>query len=239
VLEKIDAERMRLLQQMIIKFGMDENHAFRYYRLAQIINDLNKRDILIIGCGKGFLEQLIVNYQSIVSLDIKPEEVEIAKKNNKGKKNIKFIAKDIFKFNSEQKFDLILASEIFEHLHDDKKLFIKINRLLKPDGTLILTIPNRMRLTNKFLYPLQKRIKYISDDHLREYTQKEITELLNQFNYRIMDIKGAYFRFIFEYSLRKRKLFKIDSNFRFFLENFFYSHLKNLNVYLIVISEPN
>jgi SAM-dependent methyltransferase len=38
-------------------------------------------------------------------------------------------------------FDLVIASDVFEHIRDDHKAFREIYRVLKPGGSLILTVP--------------------------------------------------------------------------------------------------
>jgi SAM-dependent methyltransferase len=42
---------------------------------------------------------------------------------------------------AEATFDLIIASEVFEHVREDVKGFQEVYRTLKPEGTFILTVP--------------------------------------------------------------------------------------------------
>lgn len=83
-------------------------------------------------------------------------------------------------------FDTVVCSEVIEHLrHDPAYMLGEINRVLKPNGKLILTTPN---ITSVFaLYRLlsgyhpQAWSAYTGKDgdrHNREYTPTEISRLL-------------------------------------------------------------
>jgi len=41
----------------------------------------------------------------------------------------------------DNSFDLVIASEVFEHVRDDRKGFCEVLRVLKPGGALLLTVP--------------------------------------------------------------------------------------------------
>ena len=41
----------------------------------------------------------------------------------------------------DSKFDLVIASDVFEHIRDDMKGYREIHRVLKPGGSLLLTVP--------------------------------------------------------------------------------------------------
>ncbi|HEX8887777.1 MAG TPA: glycosyltransferase [Pyrinomonadaceae bacterium] len=104
------------------------------------------------------------------------------------------IEEDVFPYEDEV-FDTVLFCEIIEHLLSDPvHALIEIRRVLKPGGLLVLTTPNVARLDN-----VRKIIagENIYDPysgygaygrHNREYTQKELSQLLkaNGFQVRTM-----------------------------------------------------
>ncbi|WP_250125029.1 class I SAM-dependent methyltransferase [Chroococcidiopsis sp. CCMEE 29] len=47
---------------------------------------------------------------------------------------------------SDNLFDLVITSDVMEHVYDFKKAFAEINRVLKPGGVHIFTIPNQWPL---------------------------------------------------------------------------------------------
>jgi SAM-dependent methyltransferase len=42
---------------------------------------------------------------------------------------------------ADARFDLVTASEVFEHVADDRAAFAEVHRVLRPVGTLVLTVP--------------------------------------------------------------------------------------------------
>jgi len=85
----------------------------------------------------------------------------------------------------EGQFDLVIFAEIIEHLLSDPcKVLREIRRILKPDGTLILTTPNIARLENverliagENIYdPYSGYGPY--GRHNREFNRHELVELL-------------------------------------------------------------
>jgi glycosyltransferase involved in cell wall biosynthesis/SAM-dependent methyltransferase len=104
------------------------------------------------------------------------------------------IEEDRFPYDDDS-FDTILFCEIIEHLlSDPAHALTEIRRVLKPDGVLVLTTPNVVRLDNlrkviageNFYDPYSGYGAY--GRHNREYTQEELYNLLtaNGFTVRMM-----------------------------------------------------
>jgi len=102
----------------------------RYYegkngRLARINKSLSAivkpgMRVLDVGCGVGFTAKRLVGLEAIVTaIDISPKLIEFAMK-MVGHKNIVYIIGDICKFESNQKFDLIVFADSFEHIPADR-----------------------------------------------------------------------------------------------------------------------
>ena len=79
----------------------------------------NKKDFLDIGCGFGYLTDLIIKFSqkrklNLTLCDIK-HVIQKLKKKYKNKKNIKFIGSEFQKYDfSRKKYDRILSIEMFE-----------------------------------------------------------------------------------------------------------------------------
>ena len=101
-------------------------------------------------------------------------------------------------------FDLVIFSEVLEHLYESPIQILKeLYRILKPEGALILTTPNVMKLENKIKYFFHINIyqdieRYCYNPrfslHFREYTEKDLKVLLTQF----LDFKNLKF-YYFDY----------------------------------------
>jgi SAM-dependent methyltransferase len=86
-------------------------------------------------------------------------------------------------------FDALFAGEIIEHVSDPVEILQEWKRVLKPNGILILTTPNRDRL----LARVEGRERPYSPDHLRELSFHELRdEVLPQAGFRILKSTGVY-----------------------------------------------
>lgn len=104
------------------------------------------------------------------------------------------IEKDVFPY-ADASFDVILFCEIIEHLVSDPVVVLEqIHRVLKPGGFLVLTTPNVGRWENvcrmasgENIYDPYSRYG-IYGRHNREYTPKELQELLTSVGFKLDQI---------------------------------------------------
>jgi 2-polyprenyl-3-methyl-5-hydroxy-6-metoxy-1,4-benzoquinol methylase len=92
--------------------------------------------------------------------------------------------KDLFPF-ADETFDVILFTEVIEHLHKPLHALNEIHRVLKTKGKLILSTPNLIRTTNSLRAILRKPKK---THGVKEYTPKELKKLLEDANFKIANV---------------------------------------------------
>jgi len=86
--------------------------------------------VLDIGCGTGITSKRIADMEAkVTAVDISPVLIEFAQKNSFSE-NITYIVGDIYEFSSNEKFDLIVFADVFEHL-DPSKSFGIVHNLTK------------------------------------------------------------------------------------------------------------
>jgi len=129
--------------------------------------------ILDIGCGRGFLDiELGKKGYHVTGVDFSEEAVNFAKKlseQNNLSKTVNFIVGDLFKLVFDKQFDIVICSEVVEHIEDDKSAVKKLASFLNDSGILIITVPYSMRQWNK------------DDDrsgHFKRYYIKDMAEIL-------------------------------------------------------------
>jgi len=115
--------------------------------------------------------------------------------------------KDIFPYQNEH-FKTVLCCELIEHLYyDPMHLMSEVNRILKPDGYLVLTTPNIAALRGvaavlQGYHPgfFHAYIKPAAGDeevdarHNREYTPREIHQLLENSGFEVTLLETGAFR---------------------------------------------
>ncbi|WP_440880899.1 class I SAM-dependent methyltransferase [Tenacibaculum sp. C7A-26P2] len=161
--------------------------------------------ILDVGCGNGNISQHCGALgHEVLGIDISEKSIKKAKKNNL-LKNVSFenIAVENIKYTS--KFDIIICSEVLEHLEQPKKVVNALKKLLSSQGIIIITVPNgfgprELLITKPVQYILNNniiskkllgRIKSImgfkgttiqsdADDlsHIQFFTQKSLNRLV-------------------------------------------------------------
>ncbi|MDM8538312.1 class I SAM-dependent methyltransferase [Desulfobacterales bacterium HSG17] len=76
-------------------------------------------------------------------------------------------------------FDLVVCSEVLEHIPDHKKAVSEIIRILKPGKNLVVSVPRYM--PEQICWLLSHEYHNNPGGHIRIYKTKELTEILTQF----------------------------------------------------------
>ncbi len=164
---------------------------FTYRNIISILDKhLPKREgkILDVGCGVGTLDFYLAKKNYFISgIDISKQAINIAKKNAKLFKlnKTKFFVGNVNRFKFTSKFNMILCSEIIEHVEDDNKLLNDLSRHLAKNGIIFLTTP----LDSAPLYKIgftQKFDKRVG--HLRRYNFRKLKELVRKNNLKIVKV---------------------------------------------------
>ena len=110
----------------------------------ETLDGLKKLEVLDFGCGKGNnLGILSKTFKKVSAVDVSKSAIEIAKKNYKAFKNIKYFKYDGKKLPfGDQTFDFVVACEVLEHVPDLKKAFFELDRVVKSGGYIFISCPN-------------------------------------------------------------------------------------------------
>lgn len=94
----------------------------------------------------------------------------------------------------EEFFDYVILGDVLEHLHCPKALLVKLKKLIKPGGYIIVSIPN-VKHYSVFL-PLLLKDEFTYTDagildrtHLKMYTGKEINRLITGAGYVVEEVR--------------------------------------------------
>lgn len=101
-------------------------------------------DVLNAGCGSGDLSFMLARAgHRVVGVDPVPEYIAIAQRSaaQAALLGCTFVTSTIEEFRSDRAFDCIAATDVLEHIHDDRGAFAKLVGLLRPQGEIVITVP--------------------------------------------------------------------------------------------------
>jgi O-antigen biosynthesis protein len=167
------------------------------YLLAKEVKE--KSVVLDIGCGQGRFGKVLKKREcTVYGIDYDQNAIEYAK--NSGYYNDVFIM-DITDDNYDERstinklvnqVDVILMSDILEHVPDPTKILLKYSRFLKEEGIFLISVPNVAHIdillnlmNDKFNY---QDIGILDNTHLKFFTKSSFIDWINQINEKYNDI---------------------------------------------------
>lgn len=152
--------------------------------------DIKKGHILDLGLFTGIFSTLLYSFGfNVTGIDIMQEKVDQAREIiPKGT----FICLDLNnKLPMENEtFDAIWAGDVLEHIGDSNKIFSEINRVLKKDGLLILTVPYHGLVKNIgiALFTWDKHFDPFFG-HNKFFTKNTMKNALSKFGMKVEEMK--------------------------------------------------
>jgi 2-polyprenyl-3-methyl-5-hydroxy-6-metoxy-1,4-benzoquinol methylase len=100
---------------------------------------------------------------------------------------------------TEDKFDVIIASHVLEHVSDPRKILNLCKTWLKNDGKLVIIVPNRESLHRRLgvVMGLQQKLDDLSPrdkavGHLRVYSIEGLTKEIEEAGFRTLESRGFF-----------------------------------------------
>ncbi len=179
----------RKAEKRIIK-DKDFTHRLFIQILSDRLSGFNR--VLDIGCGTGTMSFYFSGRGiDTIGIDVSKNAIEIAKRNAKKlglSAKTKFFVADFPKSKPSGQFDLIICTEVLEHLKDDSKAISEIHDLLKKGGMVLFSSP----LNTSVLYRLNLTTFFDKDvGHLRRYDEMEFIRIIKKSGLDIVKVKKA------------------------------------------------
>lgn len=170
---------------------IEAEHVHRYKAIA---NSLKNMNVLDAGCGTGYGSLFMSQFaKKVTGIDVSLESVEWCNEHYAAQENLEFIQASLesLPFNDAE-FDCIVIFEVIEHVDKNiQNMFLKeAKRVLKPDGTLIMSTPNKSVYTDKsgYLNPYHISEFYLDDFKIYLKQEFKIVKLYNQSLYVVSNI---------------------------------------------------
>lgn len=153
----------------------------------KILSSLNFKNCLDVGCASGYMISEIQKEfpaAEYTGIDIYAKAIKHARKIYP---NIKFrIASASYIPFPDNFFELILFYETIEHVEDPEKCLREIGRVLKKNGTLILTMDSGSFLFRAIWFIWEKSYgKIWQGAHLHPFHHKQLEKLIKKARFKI------------------------------------------------------
>ena len=185
------------------------------------LKDIPFASMADVGCGDGRLLREIGKIypdRELIGIDHSQRPIRLAQALNP---SLSFVVMDVVNDSLSEQFDVVSATEVLEHIPPNHLPgFIEaLGDLLKPDGTLLVTVPhkNRRRITK----------------HYQHFNVSELNDLLNP-HFEVVNIfplhrRTKIFRLVRKIFLGADQFFVITNKkistffYRYYVRHFLYS----------------
>jgi SAM-dependent methyltransferase len=110
--------------------------------IARMLRDVPRGRLLDVGCGDGelllWLSRELPGMGPLAGADLSSETV---KRNRERFPELEFHALDVATAALEQTFDIVVCSEVVEHIEDRRAAFQNLAAMVAPGGHLLVTCP--------------------------------------------------------------------------------------------------
>jgi len=184
-------------------------------KMLKYLDPKMNESILDIACGTGELTLKIANHGcESYGIDLSPDAINQSKKNSDREGircDFQIANAENLPFSNGQ-FDKVISNCALEHFQNDIKALEEMNRVLKENGELVLSV-------DSFSYPINQELKRkhsLTYNVVNYYTKESIQKKLIKADFELQES---------DYIINS----KLSSTF------FNYLYLKNENQYILVI----
>ncbi|PNQ05591.1 hypothetical protein KU43_03910 [Mesotoga sp. SC_NapDC2] len=177
--------------------GIDDSLPDNYYcAVRKDLIDLvppGFRSVLEIGCGEGnnaaYLREKGATYIAGIELSCRHGEIAATRMDEIF---IGSVEEDLPNWLLNREFDLVICGDVIEHLIDPWRTLERLRNVIPSSGYLVASIPNIRHYSVVKELVLRGRFQYVSSGlldrtHLRFFTKREIIELLDNSQYKIIN----------------------------------------------------
>jgi SAM-dependent methyltransferase len=144
-------------------------HWHRYHFASALVSG---KEVLDVACGAGYGSALLAHKcQRVTGVDISADAIEHAKVRYAALASLEFRQGDCAALPfPDASFDAVVSFETIEHIEAQERFLDEMGRVLRPEGLLILSSPNRPEYS--------ERRGFANPYHVRELDRAELASLL-------------------------------------------------------------
>lgn len=144
-------------------------HWHRYHFVLPLVAG---KMVLDVACGEGYGSALMSRTAAqVTGVDISIDAIAHGKSAYADRPNLRFVEGTCTSLPFDAaSFDVVVSFETIEHIHEQAEFLDEVRRVLKPDGVLIVSSPDRAEYSDKR--------GYANEFHVRELDRAELETLL-------------------------------------------------------------
>jgi len=151
-----------------------DEHIYRYIFAASLAEN---KLVLDVACGTGYGVGYMVEKGAgeVVGVDISMAAVDYAQERLGRNNKASFVCADAIRLPFvDNAFDIVVSFETIEHIRQCRKFLAECRRVLKENGLLICSTPNRRIFSPNLAKP-------INTFHVKEFWPEEFSRLLRRY----------------------------------------------------------
>lgn len=182
---------------------LEQFHAARVRVLASVFRrwfrDLEK--VVDVGSGTSMFRHISEDWPyEITCCDLDEPALRTIRENSPHFKCVESDAVDL-PFEAGE-FGGLYAGEIIEHVIEPREALREWIRVVKPGGVIVVTTPNAARLLNR----VNREREVVNPEHINELSYRRIWKLLEKEGLSVLECRGIYLEFLFNYFRRGKKV---------------------------------
>jgi SAM-dependent methyltransferase len=153
--------------------------------------------LLDVGCGNGYIAgHYLARGHQVVGIDLSPEGIELARRTYPaGRFELMEADENILQKLGEEPFDVVISTEVVEHLYSPRPYARGCYSALKPGGRFILSTPYHGYLKNLAVAVLGRFDRHVSalwdGGHIKFWSYNTLSALLKEMGFVNILFRGA------------------------------------------------
>ena len=172
-----------------------------------IIAEFTFKNVCDIGCGNGLFTSYLKEKTNCNLVGIDGSAYGLKQAAERGYDKT-FLINDMCTEKlpvESESFDLVVCKDVLEHLLDPLAVMCETERVLKPEGLALITVPNHFSLFHRLKFFITNKIdtqnyfpesEEYSFPHIRFFTNQGLEKLLNEAGLEIIRDYSPVFAFV-------------------------------------------